>query len=581
MKIIISTNLLAIVAVFPILVALISMVGLRWGAAKAMTLAWLTCALAAIFVWHLPALYVSALSLQGIISAMSVLIIVFGALLILHTLQYSGAMETIQYGMQSISKDMRIQAIIIGYMFSAFIEGAAGFGTPAALTAPLILALGFPPLAAAILCLTLNSFPVTFGAVGTPMITGFGASLQSLIEQAVAHGTFSSSAHCLEVIGRAVALMHIPMIFFLPIFTLGLITRYFGPNRSWKEGFAAWKFCIFSAVAFTVPFLLIAWFMGPEMPSMIGGLIGLSIIVFGAKHGFCVPKTVWTFGEVFKWEKDWSGEVVFDDNSELKPQMSQFMAWMPYILIGIILVLTRIDALPLKEIFNRYGVIAFSDILGYKGVNESSLKLLYLPGIIPFTLIAVLTIFMHSIPMRKVVKAWMETLSKMKTAAISLCASVALVKIFQGSGNFTHPDLIAQLAAEGVDTNILSMPRAMAEAIGGVVGPLWPMVASYVGGLGSLITGSNTVSNILFGQFQWDMAELQNISRIVILAAQGTGGAMGNMVCIHNIVAVCAVLGLSNREGDILKKTFWPFLLYGISTGLMAYIFIAMGYAVF
>ncbi|MDR1590617.1 MAG: L-lactate permease [Puniceicoccales bacterium] len=576
-----STNLLAIVAVLPILVALVLMVGLRWGAAKAMTIAWLTCALAAVFVWNLPLLYVSALSLQGVINAASVLIIVFGALLLLHTLQYSGAMETIQYGMRNISKDMRVQAIIIGYMFSAFVEGAAGFGTPAALAAPLLLALGFPPLAAAILCLTLNSFPVTFGAVGTPIITGFGASLQALIERAVAQGIFQSNGHFFEVIGQVVTFMHVPMIFILPIFTLGFITRFFGPNRSWKDGFAAWKFCIFAAVAFSIPYLFVAWFIGPEIPSIAGGLIGLLIIMVGARYGFCIPKEVWTFGEPSKWEKNWSGNITFNANNELKPQMSQFMAWLPYILIGIILVFTRIDILPLKELFNRHGVILFKDILGYKDVNEGSLKLLYLPGTIPFMLISILTIFIHRIPPGKAVKAWIETFSKMKTATISLCASVALVKIFQGSGNFTNPDLIAQLAADGVDTQILSMPRAMAEAIAGIMGPIWPLFAPYVGGLGAVITGSNTVSNILFAQFQWDVAELQKLSRIVILAAQGAGGAMGHMICVHNIVAVCAVLGLSNLEGDIIKKTFWPFLLYGLSVGIVAYILITIGYSTF
>jgi lactate permease len=371
------------------------------------------------------------------------------------------------------------------------------------------------------------------------------------------------------------------MIFILPIFTLGFITRFFGPNRSWKEGFAAWKFCIFAAVAFIIPFLLIAWFVGPEIPSIAGGLVGLSIIMFGARYGFCIPREVWTFGEVSRWEKDWLGNITFDANKELKPQMSQFMAWLPYVFIGIILVLTRIDALPLKDVFNRYGIITFSNILGYEGVNENSIKLLYLPGTVPFMLIAILTIFMHRIPLRKVAKAWIETLSKMKTAAISLCASVALVKIFQGSGNFTNPDLIAQLAAEGVDTRILSMPRAMAEAIANIMGPIWPLFASYVGGLGAFITGSNTVSNILFAQFQWDVAELQNLSKTIILAAQAAGGAVGHMICVHNIVAVCAVLGLSNREGDILKKTCWPFLLYGISVGTVAYILIAIGYSTF
>jgi lactate permease len=184
-------TVLAVVALIPILVALILMVVLRMGAMKAMPIAWAACALAAIFVWGLPVPYVLALTLQGVSSALSVLIIVFGALLILHTLQYSGGMETIQYGMQGISRDMRVQAIIVGYMFSAFIEGAAGFGTPAALAAPLLLSLGFPPMAAAVLCLAFNSFPVTFGAVGTPILTGFGTSIRSVMEAAVA-GEISS-----------------------------------------------------------------------------------------------------------------------------------------------------------------------------------------------------------------------------------------------------------------------------------------------------------------------------------------------------------------------------------------------------
>lgn len=124
-----------------------------------MPLAWLVCAVSGILVWGLSPGYVAALTLQGIVTAIGVLIIVFGAILILFTLEKSGGMETIQYGMQNISGDKRVQAIIIGYMFAAFIEGAAGFGTPAALAAPLLLALGFPAMAAAIICLVFTASP--------------------------------------------------------------------------------------------------------------------------------------------------------------------------------------------------------------------------------------------------------------------------------------------------------------------------------------------------------------------------------------------------------------------------------------
>ncbi len=572
-----SISLLALVALIPILVALVLMVGFRMGAMKAMPLSWLACAIVAVLVWELPVNYVVALSIQGVISAVSVLIIVFGALLILHTLQYSGGMETIQYGMQGVSKDMRVQAIIVGYMFAAFIEGAAGFGTPAALAAPLLLSLGFPPLAAAILCLVFNSFPVTFGAVGTPVIVGFGASIKSVVEAMVAAGQVESLDAFFKIIGQTATIMHAPMAFILPIFMLGFITRFFGPSRSWSDGFAAWKFCVFAAVSFVVPYLILAWLVGPEIPSMVGGLVGLGIIIAGAKRGFCVPDDVWTFGDHSKWEKDWTGDIAFAGKTEFKPHMSQFMAWLPYILIGAILVLTRVDALPLKAWLNDNLVLSFNGILGYSNVNES-LKLLYLPGTVPFILVALLTILLHKMSGAKAAQAWRETTIKMKAATISLCASVALVKIFQGSD---FNPAIADQVATGAMQFLPSMPLVMATAMAGLLGTMWPFMASFVGGLGAFITGSNTVSDMLFGMFQWDISGQLGLSRTVIVAAQAVGGAMGNMICIHNIVAVCTVVGLLNREGDILRRTFWPFLLYGIIVGIIASLLIGMGYGTF
>jgi len=556
-----SIPVLAMVALLPILVALVLMVGMRWPSTKAMPLAWLVCVLGAIGAWNLPVGYVTALSLQGIVIAIGVLIIVFGAILILYTLKYSGGMETIQYGMQNISRDKRIQAIIIGYMFAAFIEGAAGFGTPAALAAPLLLSLGFPPLAAAVICLVFNSFPVSFGAVGTPILVGL-KFLGPLAKEAVATGAvlnFTDPGSFFKVIGQWVTMMHGPMVFILPIFMLGFLTRFFGKNKSWSEGFAAWQFCIFAAVAFIVPYLTFAWLVGPEFPSLIGGLVGLGIIVAGAKAGFCVPKDTWDFGPQNTWDADWTGTIATDASTEFKPHMSQFKAWLPYILIGAILVVTRIPELGLKG-FLAAQKVAFADILGYKGVS-ASIDYLYLPGTIPFVLVALLTILIHGMKGESVKSAWGESIAKMKAPTIALFAAVALVSIFRGSG-------VADAALN--PNNYPSMPLAMAKTVAAVAGNAWPMLASYVGGLGAFITGSNTVSDLLFAEFQWGVAQQLELPRQIIVAAQVAGGAMGNMVCIHNIVAVCAVTGLIGREGMILKRTFWPFLLYGIVVGIIA-----------
>ncbi len=449
-----SLEVLALVALLPILVALVLMVGMRWPATKAMPLAWLTAAGGAVLVWGLPAKYVAALTLQGFVTAIGILIIVFGAILILRTLQHSGGMETIQYGMQNISGDRRIQAIIIGYMFAAFIEGAAGFGTPAALAAPLLLSLGFPPLAAAVICLVFNSFPVTFGAVGTPVVLGL-KYLTGPVDAAVSAGAagvnFSNMTDFNMLVGQWATVMHLAMIFILPVFMLGFITRYFGPERSWKPGLAAWKFCMFAAVAFSVPYLFFAWTVGPEFPSLIGGLVGLGIIIAGAKAGFCVPKQSWDFGPSSKWDSSWTG-TVSADATEFKAHMSQFRAWLPYILIGIILVVTRIPELGLKG-FLAAQAIKFNAILGFSSVN-AKIAYLYLPGTIPFVLVALLTVLIHGMPAEKVKVSWTQAIATMKNPTIALFAAVALVSIFRGSG-------IADVALN--PNNYPSMPLAMAK----------------------------------------------------------------------------------------------------------------------
>ncbi|MCQ2267307.1 MAG: L-lactate permease [Bacteroidaceae bacterium] len=572
-----SIALAALLAFLPILLALILMAGFRWPSTKAMPLSFLLAAAEAIIFWKLSALRVAALTLAGFWNAFGILIIVFGALLIYYTLQSSGAMETIQAGMQEITPDRRLQAIIIGFMFSAFIEGAAGFGTPAALAAPLLLGLGFPPLCAAIVCLCFNSVPVTFGAVGTPTIKGFGSietdALQALNDMGIVN---ADSAMVYKHIGEYVTLGHLPMLIILPIFMLGFMTRFFGKNKKWSEGFAVWKYCLMASVCFGVPYYILAWWSGPEIPSMMGGIIGLGVLVWLTKKGICVPKDVWSFADQKEWDADWSGNIKATDVKEFKKHMSQVKAWMPYVLCGIILVITRVPAFGLKALVNDpMFSLGFKDILGVEGVNES-IALLNLPGIIPFILVAILTIFMHGmtkddeVGKDKVKRAWSTALGKMKAPTIAMLASVALVSIFKGSS--------ATEVLIGGNAGI-SMPMAMATLLSTTFAPVWPMLVSYIGGLGAFITGSNTVSDMLFANFQWDAATALNYSpdqHFVCVAMQGVGGAMGNMICIHNIVSACAVLGLIGHEGQILRKTWIPFVIYGLCAGVMAFILMAI-----
>jgi lactate permease len=548
-------GLLALIALLPIVLALVLMVGMRWPATRAMPLAWLVTAGAGVLVWEMPIGFIIASTLNGFGGAINVLIIVFGAILILYTLRDSGGMETINHGFHGISRDRRVQVIIIGTLFSAFLEGAAGFGTPAAIAAPLLLSLGFPALAAAMVCLILNSFPVSFGAVGTPIWFGL-KNLKPQVEAAIAAGQaadISSFPMFLKIIGQWASIFHLPMIFILPLFVNMMLTRYFGRNKSWREGLGIWKFSLFASAGFAVPYVATAFIIGEEFPALLGGLIGTALVVTTAKKGFLLPEKPWDFAPKSDWEKEWTGEIVTADKFEFTAQMSQFRAWIPYILIGVILVLTRLNNLPFKAWVNAWE-ISIPNILGYESV-AFSMKPLYLPGTIPFILVAILTAFIHGMNSQQVKTSWADSFKRLKNPAIALFFAVALVEIFKQSA---HNQL-----------GIPSMPLAMAKATAAIAGQSWPLFASFVGALGSFITGSNTVSDLLFAEFQYGVATQLQISRQIIVALQAVGGAMGNMVCIHNIVAVSATVGLVGMEGMLIKRNFPPLVLYGAVVGIM------------
>ena len=550
---------LASIALIPIGVALVLMVGLRWPATKAMPLAWLAAAVSGALVWKMPLGFILAATLGGFGGAFNILIIVFGAIVILYTLRDSGAMETINHGFHGITTDRRIQAIIIGFMFGAFLEGAAGFGTPAAIAAPLLLSLGFPPLAAAIVCLVFNSVPVSFGAAGTPIRFGL-ANLEPQIDTALQASStlgFADMAGFFEVIGRWVSTFHALAGIVVPLFVVCFLTRYFGQNKSWREGLGVWKFSLFASISFLVPYVATAFLIGEEFPSLLGGLIGLAIIVFGAKKGWFMPEQPWDFGPQSTWAKEWTGQIATTEKLDFKPSMSLIKAWTPYVLIGLILVATRVSFLPFRAWLGSV-TVSWSQILGYETVNVA-IQLLFLPGVVPFILVALMTIFIHGMKGHQVKAAWTDSVHRMKSPTIALFFAVALVEIFRQSANNSlgYP----------------SMPLTMAETTAAWAGQSWPFFASYVGALGAFITGSNTVSDLLFSEFQYGIASELSISRQIIVALQVVGGAMGNMVCIHNIVAVSATVGLVGMEGVIIRRNVIPMLLYGLIVGTAGLIF--------
>lgn len=551
-----SVSFLAIAAGLPILLALIMMVGLHWPATRAMPIAWLVGALNALLLWKMPVGLIAAATLGGFGSALNVLIIVLGAVVLLFTLRESGGMATINAGLASLSTDKRIQTLIIAFLFGAFLEGAAGFGAPAAIAAPLMISLGFPALAAVMSCLVLNSFPVSFGVIGAVIWFGLG-NLDPLIIQAVASGQTPTGLNGMDdfnkLVGHWAAVLNIIPIYVLPLFVLGFTSRYFGANRCWKEGLGAWKLSLYASTVFALTYAIFAFVLGVEFPTLMGGLIGLAAVIAAVKGEWFAPATVWTFGPREQWERSWQGADVAVAYNHRAASMSQVRAWLPYVLIGLLLVLTRMNDLPFKA-WVLSVELAVPRILGYETV-QFNMKPLYLPGIMPFMLVALIIVPLHGMAWSKVRTAWLDALKRIQGPTIALLFAVALVEIFKQSA---HNPL-----------GYPSMPLAMAKATAALAGYSWPFFAPFVGALGAFITGSNTVSNLMFSEFQYGLATQLHLPRQIVVALQVVGGSLGNMVCVHNIVAVSAVVGLTGQEGIIIRRNIVPVMIYGISAGLL------------
>ncbi|MCG6217702.1 L-lactate permease [Vibrio furnissii] len=546
-----SDTVLALVAFSPIVVAAILLVGLNWPAKKAMPVAFaLTVAIALTF-WDMTANRVLASVLQGLGITVTVLWIVFGAIFLLNTLKYTGAITVIRNGFTNISPDRRIQAIIIAWCFGSFIEGASGFGTPAAIAAPLLVAIGFPALAAVLMGMMIQSTPVSFGAVGTPILVGVnkGLDTHNITEALVAHG--SNWDAYLQQITASVALIHASVGTLMPVLMAMMLTRFFGKNRSWTEGLSILPSALFAGLAFTIPYALTGVLLGPEFPSLVGGLFGLTIVVTAAKKGFLVPKQNWDFRPESEWPAEWLGSLKMDlDDIKGKP-MGLALAWLPYVLLAVILVLSRVSA-DFKGLLLSVN-LAFNNILGEVGVS-ASIAPLYLPGgILVFA--ALLAVLLQARSLKPMGQALGESTKTLIGAGFVLVFTIPMVRIFINSGvNMS---------------DLASMPVTTANFAAGLVGDAFPALSATVGALGAFIAGSNTISNMMFSQFQFEVAQTLGVSSVIVIALQAVGAAAGNMIAIHNVVAASATVGLLGREGATLRKTIIPTFYYLVVTGLI------------
>jgi lactate permease len=489
----------ATLAATPIFAILGLMLGLHWSAARAGAAALALAAVLAVVVFDFGAPGAAPLrSFAGVLAeggflTLTILWILWPALALHRLQQTCGAIDTLRNSLTRLTGSTALQALLVGWLMALFFEGAAGFGTPVALAAPLLVGLGFAPVPAVALALLGHAVGVSFGALGTPVLAQ--VALTGLDGVQIAWRT---------------ALLH----------TLlgGVMMVFFVRTLAASGHRPGWRWAALAAAGFLLPGMALASLLGPELATLGGALAGGALFIAVLRR-HAVATAVPTEG---------------DEPSGTAGGLAHALAPYGVLVIGVVaLAVARLWA-PVDDALSGVQVV-WQGFGGFGGRMQ--------PLTHPGTLLLVSLLIgarLQRVPLRDVGGALAHSARQLVPVTLALLAMLVLSRLM------LHAGFIGTLEQAAVQ----------------LVGPAWPWVAPAVGALGSFVTGSATASNVLFTSLQAQTAQALALPVTAIVAAQGFGAAVGNIVCPHNIVAGAATVGLAGRESEILRRMLLPCAIY-------------------
>jgi len=450
-----------------------------------------------IFYWQTWWPQVGNSLVKGVLVAADIFVIVAGAIFFLEIMKRTKVLENIGFYLGSISRDYRVQVIILAWFFEALIEGTAGFGAPVAVVAPVLVGLGLTPLTAVVVGLLGNSVPGVFGAAGTPIRVGL-AGLEA--------GQVPLYAALFNVVG-----------FIVPVFMLWIIVRR--QKNKWQQFWEAVPFAVWSGVVF-VAASLASLPLGQEFPSIMGAIIGLAVVSATTKWGIFVPRKERRIG-----------------TRRLKSaNLPPYKVVLPYGALVVLLVAGKY----------LLGSVTWSL---WAGVTYQ--LNFFNPGL-AFVVVAWPAAWWWMKKKGEIISSAGLALKRTVTPFIVIAAMAVMVQLYINSG-----------------FNSLGLPSAL-EVLSGYFANVWlPFMAPFVGAFGSFLTGSVTLSNIMFGSFLIGASESIGVEAGIILALGVVGAAAGNMIALADMLAGEAVVGLKNAERKILVRVMATCVVYVALVGML------------
>ncbi len=516
--------MLLLVAMSAIIIPLLLLVVFRMPARYGMTIAALSVLSLAAIIWQMDSLALGASILQGVHRALTILWILLGAISLLNTLKVTGALERIKSGFFTISRDMRVQVVLVGLLFVSLLEGLAGFGAPVAIAAPLLLSLGFRPMAAIVLTLIGDTIAVAFGAVGTPVLLGL-SNVPSFTEP----GFVGAIAQIITRIDVLIACM-------LPLVMVATLVFGFGEDkkaRSWQALREVLPWTLLVGATYALSSLLFALWLTPEFISIASSGVTLLVATITAHKNVLLRADA-------SWRTHRTAATRTSDHNK----MSLILAWLPYIFVIGALVATRL--VPSVSEMVAAVDLSWKQILGYESISSTWLVLAS-PGTI-LALAALLAFMLRPASAMKSLQSIKDTGRMIVISAMALLPTLIMVQIFINSG-FNSASLT-------------SMPEYIARSLAGIFGSNWLLIAPFLGMLGAFITGSSTVSTLTMAPIQHSIALGAGLPTDLVLAQQVSGAAAGNMVAVHNIVAASTVVGIHHQEGRVIRRLIPAVITY-------------------
>lgn len=497
-----------VLALLPIIWLIVALTALKIPGFKACTIALGIAYVLAVFVWKMPVTDSFMAIVEGIALALwPIIIVIIAAIFTYNICVATGNMENIKKMLANVTRDKRILILIIAWGFGGFMEGMAGFGTAVAIPASMLVGLGFDPIFSAIVCLISNGTPTAFGSIGIPTTT---------LAKITGLGAIELSTNTVILIAPVILLTPFVLVFFA------------GKSRKSFRGVVL--ITLISGLSFLIPEFLVARYLGPELPVVIGSVCSMAATVLAAR--LLKNKTA---DEQF---------LIEDTKKETVSPKEAFVAWSPFLFIFVFLILIS----KLSGPFNQLLASIKTTVNIYQGEGGSSYTFSWLaaPGlwIILSALMGGRIQGLHGKEMGVIFK---NTILQMKKTIITIIAIMAAAKLMGYSG------MIASISVVFVT----------------YTGSFYPFFAPFLGAIGTFVTGSGTSASVLFGQLQAETAVALGLNETWITASNTAGSVMAKMISPQNIAVAVAAVHLEGKENQLIKGTIRCFLCFVFLVGLI------------